>query len=90
MAKKYMPWEEIALWSLLGGVITLGLGFIGLAIYRWAWDDEALRAITVGDRNLYALSVFGIGFLLSAAILMFGAKTSGSTLVGRGTTKRRR
>lgn len=90
MAKKYMPWEEIALWSLLGGVLALGLGFVGLAIYRWAWDDEALRAITAGDRNLYAFSAFGIGFLLSAAILMFGTKTSGSTSVGRGNLKRRR
>jgi|KBSMisStaDraftv2_1062788.scaffolds.fasta_scaffold548266_2 quinol-cytochrome oxidoreductase complex cytochrome b subunit len=90
MAKKHMPWEEIALWSLLGGVLALGLGFVGLWIYRWAWDDEALRAITVGDRNLYALSVFGIGFLLSAVILMFGSRTSGSTLVGPGNTKRRR
>ena len=69
MAKKYMPWEEIVLVSLLGGALALGLAIAGLWMYRWAWDSEELVSMSGGEGNLYAAIAFGIGFVVTAAVL---------------------
>jgi hypothetical protein len=74
MAKKHMPWEEILLWSLLGGVLLYGLGWVGLFVYRLAWNDEALRELTADQFKLYSLAVVAVGGLLTAIVLWFGAK----------------
>jgi hypothetical protein len=73
MAKRYMPWEEIALWSLLGGVLAIGLSWTGLSVYRWVWDEQALSSLTGKQRELYSLAVVGTGALITAVVLAFGA-----------------
>ncbi len=89
MAKKYMPWEEIGLVSLLGGLSVLGLAVAGLWIYRWAWDPEALVTMTANEEYLYGAIAFGIGFVVLAIVLaMTTAKKSGSRIVGVGRKKR--
>jgi hypothetical protein len=76
MAKKHLPWEEIVLWSLLGGVLAVGLSWFGLTVYRWAWDDQALLEATGDRQKIYALAVCGIGGLITAVVLAFGAHRS--------------
>jgi hypothetical protein len=89
MAKKYMPWEEIVLVSLLGGVAALGLAIAGLWMYRWAWDLEALVSISGDERNLYAAAAFGIGFVVTAVVLaMTTAKKAGAGVVSIDQKKR--
>jgi hypothetical protein len=72
MAKKHLPWEEIVLWSLLGGVFAVGMSWVGLTAYRWAWDDQALLQVTGDRQNIYALAVCGIGALVTAVVLALG------------------
>ena len=90
MAKKHMPWEEILLWSLLGGVLVYGLSWIGLAVYRWVWDEEALRELTGDQMKLYSLGVVGVGALLIATVMWFGARRETSNFESRDFDKRRR
>ena len=90
MAKRHMPWEEILLWSLLGGVFIYGLSWVGLALYREIWDEEALRSL-IGDRwTLYSFGVVGTGALLTAAVLWFGARRETPAVERRELDKRRR
>jgi hypothetical protein len=89
-ARKYMPWEEIVLWALLGGVFAVALANLGLGTYRWFWNDQAFAAVSAGRMKLYSLAVFGIGTLLTSIPLMFATRRStrriGATKIG---TKRR-
>ena len=88
MAKKFVPWEEIVLVSLLGGVLALGLAIAGLWMYRWAWDSEAL-AMSGDEGNLYAAIAFGIGFVMTAAVLaLTTAKKSRAGVVSIDQKKR--
>ena len=89
MAKKYMPWEEIVLVSLLGGVLALGVAIAGLWMYRWVWDSEARVSMSGGEGNLYAAIAFGIGFLVTAVVLaMTTAKKSRAGVVNIDQKKR--
>jgi hypothetical protein len=91
MAKRYMPWEEIVLWSLLGGVLALGVAAAGLWLYRWAWNEQALLDMTVQQEKLYSLLVFATGAAVTAAALTLGAaKRTGSGITGFDNKKRRR
>ena len=82
MAKKHMPWGEIVLVSILGGFLTVGVAIAGLWIYRWAWDAQALIGKTGDEQNLYGLIAFGIGFVVTAAVLAATTATkSGSGVV---------
>ena len=69
MAKTSMPWAEIALASLLGGLLAVGLGIAGLWIYRWMWDTQALVPLTGDERNLYSAIAFGTGLVITALML---------------------
>jgi hypothetical protein len=89
MAKKYMPWEEIGLVSLLGGFLTVGLAIAGLWIYRWTWDAQALVSISGDEQNLYGAIAFGIGFVITAAVLAITTpKKSGSGIISLPEKKR--
>ena len=90
MAKKHMPWEEILLWSLLGGVLVYGLSWVGLTVYRWAWDDTALRELTGDQMKLYSFGVVGVGALLTVIVLWFGARRETPNFERRDFDKRRR
>lgn len=90
MAKKHLPWEEILLWSLLGGVLVYGLSWLGLAVYRWAWDEEALRELTSDQMKLYSFGVVAVGALLAASGLWFGARRETSNSERRDIDRRRR
>jgi len=89
MAKKYMPWGEIVLVSILGGFVVLGLAIAGLWIYRWTWDAQALVSLSGDEQNLYGASAFGAGFLVTAVVLAITtAKKSGSGIVSMPQKKR--
>ncbi len=90
MAKKHMPWEEILLWSLLGGVLVYGLSWIGLAVYRWVWDAEALRSLTGDEMKLYSFGVVGVGALFAAIWLWFVSRRETPNFERRDIDKRRR
>ena len=90
MAKKHMPWEEILLWSLLVGVLIYGLSWAGLVVYRWAWNEDALRALTGDQMKLYSLGVVGAGALLTAIVLYFGARREVPNFERRNIDRRRR
>jgi hypothetical protein len=89
MAKKYMPWGEIVLVSVLGGFLMLGLAIAGLWIYRWVWDAQALVSLNGDEQNLYGAVAFGVGFVVTAvALAITTAKKSGSAIVSAGEKKR--
>jgi hypothetical protein len=89
MAKKSVPWDEIVLVSLLGGLLVLGVVVVSLWIYRWAWDSQALSSMTGEEENLYGALAFGVGFVVTAVVLaMTTAKKSGSGIVSPGEKKR--
>jgi hypothetical protein len=90
MARKHLPWEEILLWSLLGGVLVYGLSWFGLAGYRWIWDDEALRELTSDEMKLYSFGVVAVGALLTAVVLWFGARREIPNFERRDIERRRR
>jgi hypothetical protein len=90
MAKKHLPWEEIVLWSLLGGVLAIGLSWFGLTVYRWAWDDQALLEATGDKQRVYSLAVFGIGALFTAILLAFARHEETRPVVLNKDRKRRR
>ncbi len=89
MAKKHMPWGEIVLVSILGGFLTVAMAIAGLWTYRWSWDAEALASMSGDEQNLYAAIVFGIGFVVTAAVLtVTTAKRSGSGIASMPEKKR--
>ena len=90
MVRKHLPWEEILLWSLLGGVLVYGLSWFGLAAYRWVWDDGALRELTSEQMKLYSFGVVAVGVLLTAIVLWFGARREIPNFERRDFDKRRR
>ena len=90
MAKKHLPWEEVLLWSLLGGVLVYGLSWAGLEVYRWAWNEEALRELTSDQMKLYSFGVVGVGALLTAIVLYFGARLEIPNFDRRDNDRRRR
>jgi uncharacterized membrane protein YbhN (UPF0104 family) len=90
MARKHLPWEEILLWSLLGGVLVYGLSWVGLAIYRWVWDEEALQVLTGDQMKLYSFGVVAVGALLTAGVLWFGARRETPNFERRDIERRRR
>ncbi len=82
MAKKHMPWEEIALVALLGGFLAVALAIVGLWIYQWTWDAQALVSLNGDEQSLYAATAFGVGFVVTAvALAMTTAKKSGTGIV---------
>jgi hypothetical protein len=90
MAKKHLPWEEIVLWSLLGGVLAVGLGWVGLTMYRWFWNEQALISLTGDQSKLYSLAVCGVGALVTAIVLWFGARREIPTFERKEITQKRR
>lgn len=90
MAKKHLPWEETLLWSLLGGVLVYGLSWAGLTVYRWVWNDEALRELTADQFKLYSLGVVAVGGLMTAIVLWFGASRETPNVEQREIDKWRR
>lgn len=89
MAKKSVPWDEVLLVSLLGGLLVLGLAVVGLWIYRWAWDSQAMSSMTGDEESLYGAIVFGAGFVVTAVVLaMTTAKKSSSGIVSMPEKKR--
>ncbi|MDT8068852.1 MAG: hypothetical protein ROO76_11880 [Terriglobia bacterium] len=89
MAKNYVPWGEIVLLSVLGGFVVLGVAIVGLWLYRWALDAQALVTLNGDEQNLYVVIAFGIGFVITAvALAITTAKKSGSGIVSLPEKKR--
>jgi hypothetical protein len=89
MAKTSLPWAEIALASLLGGLLTVGLAFVGLWIYRWMWDPQALVPMSVDERNLYSAMAFGTGVVIAAIVLTITTARKPVTRIASLPQKRR-
>jgi hypothetical protein len=90
MARKHLPWEEIVLWSLLGGVLAVGLSWLALTIYRWVWNEQALTTLTGDQWKLRAMAVVAVGGLVTAIVLWFGARREVPTFQRKEIPKKRR